>query len=277
MSKWRPTTDSAIYAIPDIHGDWSLLQNVLKRILPLRRNKGVRDRIIFLGNFLGGKKGSLSLLEEVIKLKSKYPDQVTFLLGENEWLLQRLLLYPSAYNYIEWAKQGLSLLIGYIEQNNIALSNPMEIDHFRFQSLVPEEHKSFIYTLKPYLEIDDYIFVHKGCDPLSPLKDQSTESLIFDDGLWEIAYDEEQPFSKTVVMGGHKYGPWISSQVLMLDGSSNDRLPVMEIKSLSAYEARRGQNRLVKLDAMKPAGQGFHLVTKFNKRFGKEKEKIIDF
>jgi len=279
MSKWRPSPDSGLYVIPDIHGEWGLLQNVLKRILPLRKNKQIEDRVVLLGNFIGRSNKSLTLLKELIKIKEKYPDRFTFVLGENEWRFREVLLNPSAKTYIEWIEKGggLSMLSSYIEENEISVSHPMEIDHYRLQSLVPEEHKRFIFSLVPFAEIDNYIFVHKGCDPLSPLQDQNVSSLVLDQGLWELAYETTETFTqKTVVMGGHKVGPWISPSVIMLDGSSQNRLPVMELNSFSVYEARKGQNRMVKLDARVPKGSGYKLISGFNKRFGKNKDKILD-
>ena len=51
MSKWRPSKE-CIYVIPDVHGMYNELELILSRILPLRKTDGVKDKIVFLGDYV---------------------------------------------------------------------------------------------------------------------------------------------------------------------------------------------------------------------------------
>ena len=84
MSKWRPSKNSCLYVIPDIHGAYSLLEKILKRILPLRKSGGVQDKIVFLGDFIDRHVDSHLVLDRLIELKKKYGDNVICLWVNHE-------------------------------------------------------------------------------------------------------------------------------------------------------------------------------------------------
>ena len=84
-TKWRPNKDGDnIYTIGDIHGQLHQLKLILKSILPLRKNEGVQDRIIFLGDYVDRNKNSHLVLDLLIDLKKKYKSKLMFLKGNHE-------------------------------------------------------------------------------------------------------------------------------------------------------------------------------------------------
>src|SRR5271157_3308563 len=82
MSKWRPSP-ACIFIIPDIHGHYSCLNLILKRILPLR----IQDQLIFLGDYIDRGPNSNKVINKLIELKKLFPEQVVFLRGNHEELL----------------------------------------------------------------------------------------------------------------------------------------------------------------------------------------------
>ena len=93
MSKWRPSNLNCLYVIPDIHGAYSLLEKILKRILPLRKSDGGQDKIIFLGDYIDRHVDSHKVLDRIIELKEKYGDSVICLCGNHELMFLEGLGY----------------------------------------------------------------------------------------------------------------------------------------------------------------------------------------
>ena len=75
MSKWRPAKDKCIYVIPDIHGNVQLLDLVLDRILPLRKN----DQIVFLGDYVDRGTQSEENIHYLLKTKLERPEEIYLL------------------------------------------------------------------------------------------------------------------------------------------------------------------------------------------------------
>lgn len=259
MSKWRPTATGNIFCIPDLHGKLHELSIILDRILPLRNDKNSKDKLIFLGDYVDRGKNSPGIIDLLIKLKEKYQDQIVFLRGNHEELMLHSCgggkgwdpMLPSAYSM--WINNGGdSTIQQYAKRKNVEIKDVKTLASWRAVSFVDKEHLNFIEkeTLS-YYELDNYIFVHAGCDPYIPLKDQVDDILLWDRSLYNnakmiIGSGQQLPWSKTIVTGHNYDGPFINEKFIMLDGSAHEKLFVLELNSMECFYAGLGKDRLVK-------------------------------
>jgi serine/threonine protein phosphatase 1 len=249
LSKWRPTKEGCLFVIPDIHGMLDNLNLILNRILPLRKS----DRIVFLGDYIDRDVRSHKVIDLLIDLKEEYPNQIFLIKGNHEFLfLEGIEHSADLSDYLSWMKNGgEETLLGYMVREGIALDNAYMIDRKRIKSFIPKEHLKFLNTkLIPFYQSDNFIFVHGGCDPFTPIEDQDPRHLAWDRSVF-FAIEKgtvEPVWDKTIVTGhnGYSHGIVVKDKFLMLDGSYFDKLYVMEMFSGEIFYASRGNKRLVK-------------------------------
>lgn len=268
MSRWRPVEKNCIYIIGDIHGNLELLENVCKRILPLRKSDGGKDQLVFLGDYIDRHVDSHKVIDYLLKLRKKYPKQITFLLGNHELMLMQALniepgvnhsLQSMSHSYKMWLDNGgRSTVAGYrLRKGHPPEDVGFDLPRSQVLGLFPQEHLEFFKSLKKGYEYENYIFVHGGCNPTEPLYNQDHEVLTWDRSLVKFVQAQIQlgqkkmPWEKTVICG-HSVQPdklpVIADNFMMIDCGSPKQLLVMEVRSKTAYMAYPGQTRLVKFD-----------------------------
>jgi serine/threonine protein phosphatase 1 len=272
MSKWRPIPTDCLYVIADIHGASDLLDKILKRILPLRKSDGIQDRIVFTGDYIDRHRNGHMVIDTLVALEKKYKEKVTFLIGNHELLMLQALgwadcaPYTPSSAYDMWIKNGgYYTLIGYIERIGLDV-DPMSLNIGRIKDIIPDEHKNFFLTcLDSYYELDDFIFVHGGCDPTKDIATQELHTLVWDRQLRNFVLKalqngEELLWDKTIVAGHNSNGrgvPIITEKYMMFDCGGPKRLMVVELNSLEAFMAYPDKDRLIKYEleeTVKPAG-----------------------
>jgi len=261
MSKWRPSKD-CIYVIPDIHGNVQLLDLILDRILPPRKN----DKIVFLGDYIDRHIDSHEVIERLINIKTDYPNNIVCLMGNHEHMALRamnesgenLQLYHMTHNHKMWMNNGgLETIAGYIKQYSKEDGlNVLDVPRFRLSSIIPKSHIKFMQDLHTFYKYDKYIFVHGGMNPLEPVEKHDKEVLLWDRQLKDIVLsaidkDLDLPWENTIVTGhnvrsGHK--PIIHDKFMMLDCGSPSKLLVVELNSKQGFMAFPGFERLVKYE-----------------------------
>jgi len=261
MSKWRPVPGAigAIYVIPDIHGCLEQLELICKRIIPLRRSDGGKDKLVFLGDYIDRGPDSYGVIEFLISLKKDYGDQIVFLRGNHEDMLLTALdksdhdssvFESSAYSM--WMQNGGAVTLNqYAEKKLGSKINPYEFSKNRLADVIPESHVNFLLETECYHEHDNYIFVHGGCDPNKPLNQQNKLHMMWDRSLFEVVKrftisNKELPWDKTVITGHNYKGPFINEKFMMLDCSANKKLIVIELNSMDGFEAKIDKKKLVK-------------------------------
>src|SRR5260221_2692880 len=258
MSKWRPTKSGNLYCIPDCHGQIDELNLILDRILPLRNNKTAKDTLVFLGDYIDRGNDTPGIIDKLIELKKAYPNQVTFLLGNHEWMLLSALGRHTAYDpmmpstFSMWINNGgEKTAIDYANRQGVQIK-PKELPQDRVLSFLDTKHMDFLHreTVEHY-ETDQYIFVHGGCDPTKPMNEQDLDTFIWDRSLYAFckkmaSKGEELPWEKTVVSGHNGDGVFFKRGFLMLDASLKGKLMVAELNSMQAFAAYWGNKRLVK-------------------------------
>lgn len=255
MSKWRPS-DECLYVIPDIHGASHLLEKILKRILPLRTTGGVKDKLIFLGDYVDRHSDSHKVLDILIGLKEKYPEQVICLMGNHELMMlealgKRASIYQPERSFHFWLINGGAATVnGYINKAELDVEcHQLTLD--RVRDLVPQEHFDFLKGLDHYHEHENYVFVHGGYDPTKKPSDFPIDVLAWDRSLVKlvellILNEQGQPW-EPVVITGHttRKQPIITEKFMMLDIGSPRQLLCVELNSMEAYLSRP-EKRLAK-------------------------------
>lgn len=235
---------------------YNQLDLILKRILPLRNTGGHEDRVVFLGDYIDRRFDSHKVVDRIIQLKKKYPEQVITLLGNHELLLMESCdPEASVERYKMWMHNGgEETLLGYMRLAGSEVENPYLIRREHIRRFIPDEHMEFFECLDSFYETDKYMFVHGGCDPFIPLQYQSAKLLAWDrsvyHNMWNLFENKAPcPWDKTIVTGhnGECDGkPFVWDKFMMLDGSKAERLYVFELNSREGFSARKNKKRLVK-------------------------------
>lgn len=263
MSKFRPSDKNCLFVIPDLHGAIDLLDQILARILPLRKSDGGKDRLIFLGDYIDRHTSSHLVIDRLIQLKEKYGEQVICLKGNHEEMfLKTMNLDPAqnlnsagmTTNHKMWINNGGDqTLAGYLERAGVE-ADPYNFERYRIEDIIPKEHIKFLQEeLVYYYEFENYLFVHAGCNPQEPISKHDKEVLLWDRSLYSfcvrsVNFNDPLDWEKTVVAGHNVNGekkPFIHEKFMMLDCGSPKQLLVVELQSMQAYMAYPNQERLV--------------------------------
>lgn len=130
-----------IYAIGDIHGYYNSLKELIENKIQL----GKGDKLIFLGDYIDRGTDSKLVVDFILSLQDKGFDIVT-LLGNHESML--LDVYNNKAAIYKWIMNGGSETL---KSFNIDSLEKIELKYINFFN-----------NLKPYFELDNYLFVHAG-------------------------------------------------------------------------------------------------------------------
>lgn len=153
-----------IFAVGDIHGSHKALVQCLER----SRFDRERDRLISLGDVCDFNLDVKACIDELLKLK-----HFDLVLGNHDlWAIEWAVF---GRKKMEWVTQGGQETIRSYK------NGPM-----------PEAHINFLMTGKPFLKLDNKIFVHGGFDPAQPIEKQDQEFLAWDrELLADAAYKHQ--------------------------------------------------------------------------------------
>lgn len=167
------------YAVGDVHGRRDLLARLHERILEDAATYDGDKEIVYLGDYVD--RGLES--KEVIDLLINQPlpgFRSTHLMGNHE---QAMLEFLSNIEICEsWlAFGGSATLHSYGIPFDVL--QPSAEDYLDLQTTLkqqmPADHVDFLRNLKPYREIDGYLFVHAGVRPGVPLEKQTAADLLW--------------------------------------------------------------------------------------------------
>lgn len=169
----------AIYAIGDIHGCFTALETIFKQYIIQEE-----DTVVFLGDYIDRGPNSKGVIDWLIKNKEKY--HFEFILGNHEIMMQA-------------AKNNHDALKDWLYFGGAETLNSYNIgDDLNWVHKIEKSHWEFIDSCKPYVEIDDYIFVHAGLEKGKNLEAQNKHHL-----FWK-KFEIPEKYSKTKkVICGH--------------------------------------------------------------------------
>jgi len=140
------------FVIGDIHGGYKALAQCLKR----SNFDYEKDRLVALGDVCDGWPEVHLCIDELLKIKN-----LDYLIGNHDaWTL-------------EWAKNGFQEEIWVSQGGN----NTLASYHYK---KMPQAHREFLESAKPWLEIGQKLFVHAGITPERPIEEQTLDTLIWD-------------------------------------------------------------------------------------------------
>lgn len=194
--------EGSIFAVGDIHGCHRKLEQLLAG-LPVRRE---RDILVFLGDYLDRGANARKVLDLLCALRTD-GYRVVGLMGNHEHLL------------LEYHKSGDPALIPYLRK--IGLEQTLEsygdvtLSHLASLSFLPEAHRDFLFSLLPYFETTDFLFVHAGINPDLPLSEQSQADLT---EIREPFLRGRLRLGKTVVFGHTPFAtPYVTADKIGID------------------------------------------------------------
>lgn len=209
-----------IFAIGDIHG--CLFK--LKEMMPLLEIDPVDDTIVFLGDYIDRGPDARGVVDFILSIK-KTMNNVICLLGNHEQLFLDYSL-KKINRKIFLNNGGMSTLLSY------GFTGTRSGKKMNF----PESHLQFFNSLYPYYETDDYIFVHAGLLPGTPLEQQDIDDLLWiRDEFTASAYD----FGKIVVFGHTPLSaPLVDVNKIGLDTGAvyGGKLTCVELPEIKIYQ-----------------------------------------
>lgn len=188
-----------VYAIGDVHGCKSLLEDLLLQIKEDNINRGPADTdIIFLGDLIDRGPESAGVLDLAIALK-KANDNVHFLMGNHEEVYLDAVTErkPKVMRFF-LRIGGTETLLSYdILKSDFVNMDIEELCDY-IPQLIPQEHIDFIESFDEHITIGDYMFVHAGVKPGIPLDEQEPKHLrwIRDDFI-----DHKGSLGKIIIFG----------------------------------------------------------------------------
>lgn len=152
-----------IFAVGDIHGCLQKLTTLLGRLPMDAKN----DFLIFLGDYINRGPDSRQVIQFLIQLKQQFRN-VIFLVGNHE------------YELMEYARTGdperlqtlrpLGVEPTLTSYGNCPMRSLLDL------SFMPDDHREFFMSLRPFYRMDGYLFVHAGVIPGEDVSNSSPGS-----------------------------------------------------------------------------------------------------
>jgi len=170
-------SDRRIFAVGDIHGSYQKLKLMMDKI-DYRPGQG--DLLIFLGDYIDRGPQSYEVVETLVELVNKAPDEVITLMGNHE-------------------KMFLDFLNGTIDPQLSANGLAATVrDYSQSEHELTSAHLLFFRNLLLKYEAEKYIFVHAGLAPGKTLEEQTERDLLW---IRDEFLNSDYDFGKTVVFG----------------------------------------------------------------------------
>ncbi|MEZ4601506.1 MAG: metallophosphoesterase family protein [Syntrophotaleaceae bacterium] len=206
--------EGRLLAVGDIHGQLSLLRDLLRQVDPAQG-----DQLVFLGDYIDRGPDSKGVINFLLELRQQFPG-IVFLKGNHEAMLLDYLAGRDRLLYL--LNGGSRTLDSYTCQGQI---------HF------PEEHLHFLQHLPLYHETDQFLFVHAGLRPGIDPAGQVEEDLLW---IREEFLESNHDWGKTVVFGHTpQKKPLLSGKRIGLDtGAGHGRtLTCCEVRQRRCWTA----------------------------------------
>lgn len=222
-----------ILAISDIHGELEKWESLLAQV----KYDPAKDQLILLGDYVDRGTSSKGVLEKVMQLHEK---GAIVLLGNHDHMMIKSFEQDPVFIERWFRNGGQKTLASYGHPaSELANGAPESLE----LSPILEEHIAFLRRLNCYYETDDYIFVHGGVHPTTPVCDTDPYTLMWIRSEFHDGYQGE----KTVVFGhtptenfhgeGNHDVYFGSNNIIGIDGGAvfGGRLNCLELPSKKVY------------------------------------------
>src|SRR6266496_4684836 len=195
------------YVIGDIHGRSDLLDRMVDLISRDLETSPVGDCLtVTIGDYIDRGPDSRGVLDRLTR--NPFPTRFVALKGNHEALFETFLSDPSVAE--QWRRLGgLETLHSYgIPVASLMIGKGFEEASSALRQAVPQEHLSFLASLKLSMSVGEYFLCHAGVRPGVPLEHQRPEDLLW---IRDEFLSSTRNFGKVVV---HGHTPTESPQVL---------------------------------------------------------------
>ena len=169
--------DLHTFAIGDIHGRADLLASLLTAITKQCFANGWAFRVVFLGDIIDRGPMSLNALRLVDEHLMAFPESI-LIRGNHDWFPIRIL------DEIDDERQELLMRHWIDNLGGDATVRSMgylgdELSVSELRQHFPARYLDMIRRASPYVEMEDYILVHAGIRPGTPLQHQTSHDLMW--------------------------------------------------------------------------------------------------
>ncbi|WBF82108.1 serine/threonine protein phosphatase [Mammaliicoccus virus vB_MscM-PMS2] len=180
----------AIYVVPDIHGEYNKLLNVIRRINKVREPN---ETIVFLGDYIDRGDNSKDVVNYIFALMSN-DDNIVALLGNHDYEFYNIMERVERLNIydIEWLSRYCVETLSSYGVSTLPLKyNSLEDnmrDNFDFikKELIKfkksdnyRKFKILMANCRKYYKEGKYIFTHSGGVSYKPIEEQTINELIW--------------------------------------------------------------------------------------------------
>lgn len=187
-SRISETSGERIFVIGDLHGCPDEPALILRW---LEEEEGIRDNdlVVLLGDYIDRGPDSKGVIDLALDFKRRYP-RTRFLKGNHEDMLLDFLGFGGHLGQAFLYNGGLETIQSY---GISVFAPPAEM-----VNAMPADHFKFFCDVESILQIDDFICVHAGLNPLRDVDTQNDNDVFWirDEFLHNI-----HSFNKTVVFG----------------------------------------------------------------------------
>jgi serine/threonine protein phosphatase 1 len=200
QTPFRPCVQGAVYAIGDVHGRLDLFERLIDRIRADTEAAGEGvPTVVLLGDLIDRGPASAGCLDRAIALAAEPWCRTELLLGNHEQSLMKFLEDPMSGE--PWIRHGGDATIASYGVD------PRQASRAGWTGLrdalalaIPAGHLALLAAAKLWLGIGDYIFVHAGVRPGTPMERQTPRDLLW---IREPFLTSEIPYPGKVVVHGH--------------------------------------------------------------------------
>ncbi|WP_342505504.1 metallophosphoesterase family protein [Sporosarcina sp. FSL K6-2383] len=181
------------FVISDIHGELELFEQLLSNM----QYNPLHDQLILLGDYVDRGPDSRKVLDKVIKLKAQ---GALVLKGNHEDMMIKALTMDDERAWKHWTYRngGSNTLQSYgFSKSEFIVPENGEFVKPVLSSEKLAGHLEFIQSLDPIIECDDYIFVHAGVHPTTPISETDPYILMWIREEFYTSYKGD----KTVIFG----------------------------------------------------------------------------
>ncbi|MFZ5775235.1 MAG: metallophosphoesterase [Thermodesulfobacteriota bacterium] len=216
--------EGRVFAIGDIHGCAEKLATLLGR-LPF---DPARDTLVFLGDYLDRGPDVRGVLDILCRLREDGV-RIKPLVGNHEYLLLSYHRSPDQTLLPYMRRLGL--------EQTLESYGDASLAGLAALAFLPQAHREFLFSLLPYWETDEYLFVHAGLRHDLAVSDQEISDLC---EVREPFLLEERDFGKRVIFGHTPFAtPLVTMNKIGIDTGAvyGGLLTAVELPSLHFYHA----------------------------------------
>lgn len=196
------------YAIGDVHGRLDLLEDILQQIeRDISERPTKSNHIIFLGDLIDRGPSSRGVIERLIDY---HPANIKchFIMGNHEEVLVRGLRGEPAQldNWLRHGGDATAQSYG-VDQAYLRRQGTEALE-YALLSAIPDRHIEFMAGFLDRIQFGDYLMVHAGVRPGTPIADQQPSDL-----RWiRREFLDSQADHGFVIVHGHTVEPEISNR-----------------------------------------------------------------